>query len=160
MPFRSINGVQTDLKTLSERVELLAVSMSALESQVSAAADESAADSDGQSVVETASPPAAPETEQPAAETQAAAAASVAPSTGLGPWVINLASSSSGSGARAFVSRAASRDVPVEANQVTVKGKQMWRLQITGFATEQEARAYAGTAKTKLNLQDVWIFKR
>lgn len=159
VPFRSVNGVQMDLKTLSERVERLAVSMAALESRVSVPATESTNVGQAQPVA-TASPPAASVTPQPAAKKPAAAAPSAAPPTERGPWVINLASSSSESGAQRFVSRAAGRDVPVEADKVTVKGKQMWRLQITGFATEQEARAYAAKAKKKLDLQDVWIFRR
>ena len=45
-------------------------------------------------------------------------------------------------------------------NRVTVKGREVWRLQISGFATQQEARAYGATVSEKLGLKDVWVFKR
>ncbi|MGB5179226.1 MAG: SPOR domain-containing protein [Gammaproteobacteria bacterium] len=77
-----------------------------------------------------------------------------------GPWVINLVSSPSRVDADRLTKKAQSRDIQAQQQQVTVKGKQYWRVQITGFSTQQEARAYAETVKSRLELKDVWIMKR
>ncbi|MEN8133488.1 MAG: SPOR domain-containing protein [Pseudomonadota bacterium] len=77
-----------------------------------------------------------------------------------GPWVINLASSPSKADADRLAEKARSRDIQTEQQQVTVKGKQYWRVQIIGFSTAEEARAYGDTAKEKLGLKDIWIMKR
>ncbi|HUT39767.1 MAG TPA: SPOR domain-containing protein [Gammaproteobacteria bacterium] len=77
-----------------------------------------------------------------------------------GQWVINLASSPSKTDADRLTEKARSRDIQTEQQQATVKGKQYWRVQITGFSTAEEARAYAGTAKAKLGITDVWITTR
>jgi hypothetical protein len=77
-----------------------------------------------------------------------------------GPWVINLISSPSKADADHFAATARSRNIQTEQQHVVVKGKKYWRVQITGFATADEARAYAGTASDKLGLRDVWITSR
>jgi hypothetical protein len=77
-----------------------------------------------------------------------------------GPWLINLVSLYDKAAADRFVATAESKGVRVTQNRVTVKGREVWRLQIDGFATQQEARAYGVTASAKLGLKDVWVFKR
>lgn len=77
-----------------------------------------------------------------------------------GPWVINLVSSSIKTDADRLAQKARSMGIQTEQQQVIVKGKQYWRVQITGFSTEEAASAYAYNAKEKLGLQDVWIMKR
>lgn len=77
-----------------------------------------------------------------------------------GPWVINLVSSPSKSDADRLEEKARSSDIQTKQQQVTVKGRQYWRVQITGFSTAGEARIYADTAMEKLGLKDVWIMKR
>jgi hypothetical protein len=77
-----------------------------------------------------------------------------------GPWLINLASLPSQSDAERFMQRARSRDIDTQQQKVTVKGKKYWRVQITGFSTAADARAYAGTVKEMLGLKDVWIMTR
>lgn len=76
------------------------------------------------------------------------------------PWVINLVSSPNKANAERFAARAKSRNIKTEMQQVTVKGTQYWRVQITGFSTREEAKTYAGMAREKLGLKDVWITKR
>jgi len=76
------------------------------------------------------------------------------------PWVINLVSLYDKAAADGFMDRAKSKGVRVDQNRVTVKGKQVWRLQIAGFTTQQEARAYGATATEKLGLKEAWVFKR
>ena len=77
-----------------------------------------------------------------------------------GPWVINLVSSSSKADADRLAEKARSRGIETDQQPVTVKGKQFWRVQITGFSTQEQASAYADTAREKLGLKDVWIMKR
>ena len=77
-----------------------------------------------------------------------------------GPWVINLVSTSSKTDADRLANKALSKDIHTEQQQTTVKGTQYWRVQITGFSTAEDARAYADTAKKQLGLKDAWIMKR
>ena len=77
-----------------------------------------------------------------------------------GPWVINLVSTSSKTDADRLSKKALSKDIQTEQQQITVKGTQYWRVQITGFSTAEDARAYADTAKAQLGLKDAWIMKR
>ena len=76
------------------------------------------------------------------------------------PWVINLVSLSNKADADQFAARARSKDLPVERYAVTVKGKQYWRVHVSGFSTAEEARSQADAVKEKLGLKDVWITKR
>lgn len=77
-----------------------------------------------------------------------------------GPWVINLVSTSRKADADRLTKKALSKDIQTEQQQITVKGTQYWRVQITGFSTAEDARAYADTAKAQLGLKDAWIMKR
>ncbi len=77
-----------------------------------------------------------------------------------GPWVINLMSSTSQADADRMKDKAHSVGIETEQQQVMVKGTQYWRVQITGFVTEEQATAYSTTAMEKLGLKDVWILSR
>jgi len=77
-----------------------------------------------------------------------------------GRWVINLLSDPNEALAERFATKARDQGVAVEQNRTEVKGRIFWRVQITGFGTASEARARANEIKTKLNLNDVWIFKQ
>ena len=77
-----------------------------------------------------------------------------------GPWVINLVSTSSKTDADRLSKKALSKDIQTEQQQITVKGTRYWRVQITGFSTAEDAKAYADTAKAQLGLKDAWIMKR
>jgi len=77
-----------------------------------------------------------------------------------GPWVINLASVANKKDAESFIAQAKSRGVTAELYQVTVKGKKRWRVHVSGFATDAEARAEARLIKERLGIDDVWIAKR
>jgi hypothetical protein len=76
------------------------------------------------------------------------------------PWVINLVSTSSKVDADRLAKKALSKSIQTEQQQITVKGTQYWRVQITGFSTADDARAYADTAKEQLGLKDAWVMKR
>jgi hypothetical protein len=77
-----------------------------------------------------------------------------------GSWVINLLSDPNAARAKRFAAKARSHGITVEENRAEVKGRLFWRVQLTGFATAQEARARANDVKRKLHLKDVWIFKQ
>ncbi len=76
------------------------------------------------------------------------------------PWVVNLISLSNKADADRFVAKAMSKDIQVELYTVTVKGKQYWRVHVSGFSTAAEAKSQANVIKEKLGLKDVWITKR
>jgi hypothetical protein len=76
------------------------------------------------------------------------------------PWVINIASSQDKAGADRVAEMARSRDFPTDVQQVTVKGKPFWRVQLTGFSTKEEAGATAEIAAQTLGLKDYWLMKR
>ena len=73
-----------------------------------------------------------------------------------GPWVIPMVSLYAQAAAARFVAAAETKGVRVTENRVTVKGREVWRLQIGGFAEQQDARAYGVTVSEKLGLKDVW----
>jgi hypothetical protein len=76
-----------------------------------------------------------------------------------GPWVINLLSSPRKADADRFAARARKRGIPVEQSNVRLRGREYFRVQLTGFQTEKQARDNAGPVKEELGLEKVWIFK-
>ena len=76
-----------------------------------------------------------------------------------GPWVINLLSSRDKAYVERYASRASARDIPMELHSAKVKGRQYWRLQVTGFPTMAAARSASVDIKKKLGIKDVWIHK-
>ena len=78
----------------------------------------------------------------------------------VSPWVVNLASLRDKTDADRFAARARSKDIQVEQYAVTIKGKEYWRVQTSGFLTVAEARSQANIIKKKLGLKDVWVTKR
>jgi cell division septation protein DedD len=77
-----------------------------------------------------------------------------------GPWAINLASFSQKEKAERFVEKAESRGIDAGLSQVTVRGKEYWRVHISGFATAAEAEIKANQIKEMLGLKDVWVAKK
>jgi cell division septation protein DedD len=75
-------------------------------------------------------------------------------------WVINLASLQRKVDAEHFVVRANSKGISAEINQVTVRGKKYWRVQVPGFSSADEAKTQVGDVQNKLGLNDVWIVQR
>ncbi|UCC57006.1 MAG: SPOR domain-containing protein [Gammaproteobacteria bacterium] len=110
-----------------------------------------------------ASPPAAI-TEKTAADTirETTPAESPAAKAGAvsGRWVINLSSSPDKAAADWFMAKARSKGIPVDLVKAEVKGRDYWRVQLTGFVSKDAAYAYAGPLKEKLGMKDVWIFKK
>jgi septal ring-binding cell division protein DamX len=165
--FAAVSEPGQALADLSARLDTLTVSVAALDGKLAAASPgatlETAALENCNDASATHEPVPAP-APQPAAT--AAAVRDVeaildAPAAARnGPWVINLVSLFDKAAADRFVAAAESKGVRVTENRVTVKGREVWRLQIGGFATQQDARAYGATVSEKLGLKDVWVFKR
>jgi hypothetical protein len=86
--------------------------------------------------------------------------AAVAAPSGSGPWIINLLSSRKKLDTDRLAEIAATHGIPVVQNRAIVKGKEYWRLQITGFGNATEAKNYAIPIKKKLGIKDVWIFQQ
>lgn len=84
----------------------------------------------------------------------------VAAGTGSGPWIINLLSSHRKRDTDKLAEIAAIHGIPVVQNRAIVKGREYWRLQVTGFENATEAKNYAIPVKKKLGIKDVWIFKQ
>jgi hypothetical protein len=84
----------------------------------------------------------------------------VTASTGDGPWIINLLSSRSKQDTDRLAEIAATHGIPVVQSRAIVKGKEYWRLQVTGFSNASEAKNYALPVKQKLGIKDVWIFRQ
>jgi len=76
------------------------------------------------------------------------------------PWTINLISSPDKTYAVSFSDTAQSRGISTELQETSVKGTPYWRVQVTGFSSQDEARTAANTVKDKLGLTDIWIMKR
>ena len=76
-----------------------------------------------------------------------------------GPWVVNLMSSPRKSDADRFADKARKQGIPVEQVTIRLKGREFFRVQLTGFLTQKQAEESARPVKDKLGLKDVWIFK-
>ncbi len=169
--FAAVSEPDRALVDLNARLDKLTVSVAALDGKLAAvspgASFEAAAmektphpDEDSAPGPEPLAPPV-PQTVATAGAVRAVESVLDAPTDARnGPWLINLVSLYDKAAADRFVATAKSKGVRVTENRVTVKGREVWRLQIGGFATQQEARAYGATASEKLGLKDVWVFKR
>jgi len=86
--------------------------------------------------------------------------ASMATGVRSGPWIINLLSSINKRDTDRLAMIAEGQGIQVVQNKAIVKGKEYWRLQITGFKTAAEAKEYAIPVKKTLGIKEVWIFKQ
>jgi len=84
----------------------------------------------------------------------------VTTSSDSGPWIINLLSSRKKLDTDKLAELAAAHGIPVVQNRAIVKGKEYWRLQVTGFRNATEAKDYAIPVKKQLGIKDVWIFRQ
>jgi cell division protein FtsN len=101
-------------------------------------------------------------TETPKKRTNATVSRAEAPvsSRHEGQWVINLASLGSRQQAENFQSKAGMKGFDTSLQQATVRGKEYWRVQVTGLATRNEAEARGEAIKQRLGLKEIWISKR
>ena len=169
--FAAVGEPGQALADLSARLDTLTVSVAALDGKLAVASPrasfEAAAmektphpDNDASAGPEPVATPVAEPVVTAAAVREVEAVLDAPADAPNGPWLINLVSLFDKAAADRFVATAESKGVRVTENRVTVKGREVWRLQIDGFATQQEARAYGATVSEKLGLKDVWVFKR
>ena len=75
-------------------------------------------------------------------------------------WVLNLASFNEEAAALQFQQRALAAGIEVGSEKALVQGKEVWRLQIVGVTSQEQAKAMGEQIKQQLGLADVWIYKR
>lgn len=157
-------GRAQELAALNARVETLAASFAALEARFTQETDPVATPPETATDTTPGALPGAPPpaSDKPATGTLTKPAASTQPQriTHDGLWAINLLSLYDKTAANRFTENARARGVRADTIPVTVKGKQVWRIQVSGFSTRDEASAYGDISKEKLGLKSVWIFKK
>jgi hypothetical protein len=79
---------------------------------------------------------------------------------GSGPWAINLISSIDRQDPERIARRAESADIPTLLTSADIKGRQYWRLQVTGFKSLAMAKASAPAIQQALGIREVWYLKR
>ena len=151
----------TELSELNARVDTLATSFAALETRVMQDADQATATATA-STADTSSSDPQPATNETAAEAPAKQTAQTQTQNfgDDGPWVINLVSLYDQAAAVRFTQKAHAQGIRADTRQVSVNGQQVWRIQVSGFSTRDEASAYSNESKAKLGLNNVWIFKK
>ncbi|MGD2138320.1 MAG: SPOR domain-containing protein [Gammaproteobacteria bacterium] len=77
-----------------------------------------------------------------------------------GAWVINLASLNTRKEAENFKSKAGMKGFDTSLKQVHVKGREYWRVRVTGLDSLEEARTRGEAIKERLGLKEIWISKR
>lgn len=75
-------------------------------------------------------------------------------------WSVNIASFQQEDQAADFVSDARSKGVDATSVGVVVRGRDYWRVTVTGFATAAAARIQAEQIRNKLGVSDVWIARK
>jgi len=146
------------LASLDNRVHQLSVTVAALETGQFAPAESNPAPgaSSGNDQPDVATAARTTESRTESAPPPLSAPAS----TPGGPWVINLVSLYDQAAADRFSRQARDKGISVAQNQAEVQGRQVWRLQVDGFATRDAAVAFSEANKHKLGLKKVWIFRR
>jgi len=77
-----------------------------------------------------------------------------------GEWTINLASLQTRKQAENFKSKAGMKGFDTSIQQATVKGRQYWRVQVTGLSSLDEAKSRGEAIKQRLGLKDIWISRQ
>jgi hypothetical protein len=153
--------VADELAVLTTRVETLASSFAALETRLLTHTDQTTESSTPATPV-LSSDASEPVNDIAAVETHTTSSAVAEPEgiSNTGPWVINLVSLDDETAANRFREKALALGVRADTDPVSVNGKQVWRIQVSGFPTREEASAYGDKHKQKLGLNSVWIFKK
>jgi hypothetical protein len=85
--------------------------------------------------------------------------AKAAPAASTGGWLVNLVSLTSSLEADKQVKQLKSLGVDAIKRSATIDGKTWYRLQVVGFGSKQEARAYADKVATKTGMKNAWVGK-
>lgn len=144
----------TELSELNARMDTLAISVATLETRILQETVQA-------KTVSTSTPEVAPGDTQ-AANDKTAAAAQTQPQ-GIGsdnPWIINLLTLYDKASANQFMEKARAQGIRADTNQVSVQGQPVWRVQVSGFSTRDEASAYGDISREKLGLGSIWIYQK
>lgn len=85
--------------------------------------------------------------------------AKAAPAASTGGWLVNLVSLTSSLEADKQIKQLKSLGVDAIKRSATIDGKTWYRLQVVGFGSKQEARAYADKVATKTGMKNAWVGK-
>lgn len=89
------------------------------------------------------------------------ATAATEPSPGVKEeWVLNLASFNDEAAALQFRQHALASGIEVVSEKALVQDKSVWRLQVVGVESQDQARELGERIKRQLGLGDIWIYKR
>jgi len=77
-----------------------------------------------------------------------------------GKWVVNIMSFSSQQSADTQLRRLLKRGYPVKIEKISKDREAIYRIQITGFASMQDARAFALSLNESLGIRDAWILSK
>jgi len=80
--------------------------------------------------------------------------------TKAGGWVINLSSHTKESLATKELNRLKRLGLDAEMHSAMIKNRTWYRIQITGFASKEEASAQLNDVRQKSGLRDIWIGKK
>lgn len=88
------------------------------------------------------------------------AAAKPAPAARQGQeWSLNIASYADATSAEQQVQRLRDAGYPVVVQPATVNGKSWWRVQVPGYASQQDAKAAANEIQNKLGVRGIWVVR-
>jgi len=84
----------------------------------------------------------------------------VTPVKKSGPWVVNLASMHSVTGAAHMLKRIKGLGIDAESIQVTIKGRLWSRIRVANFASKREAQQAIASLTQKTRFSGIWVGKR
>lgn len=74
-------------------------------------------------------------------------------------WALNIASYADPASAEQQVQRLRDAGYPVVVQPATVNGKSWWRVQVPGYASQQDAKAAANEIQNKLGVRGIWVVR-
>lgn len=74
-------------------------------------------------------------------------------------WALNIASYADAASAEQQVQRLRDAGYPVVVQPATVNGKSWWRVQVPGYASQQDAKAAANEIQNKLGVRGIWVVR-
>lgn len=105
-----------------------------------------------------ATPPPVAAVAKPAAP-PVAAGKPVVPAKAAQEWALNIASYADAASAEQQVQRLRDAGYPVVVQPATVNGKSWWRVQVPGYASQQDAKAAANEIQNKLGVRGIWVLR-
>ncbi|HHH44191.1 MAG TPA: hypothetical protein ENK49_08640 [Gammaproteobacteria bacterium] len=152
-----------ELSSLNARVEGLSAAFAALETRLAKAAEPPRGTAPTERAATNSPATGATgskvQADRPVVKTTLAARPAAPPADPVASWVINLASLYDQAAATRFAGKAQAQGIPADTRPVSVNQRKVWRVQVGGFSSREEALAYADRHKGKLGLNKVWVFR-